>query len=120
LNKLCTAIDVQIGNVVSLFLLPDEEANHSCSVTQIAMQVGLHVFSSTDILSRDMTFLGTLEIYGCDPRRPTPYECQLIARVMDLAAIAIQRHGDEEDFERLSRRSRDEMGGARERPPFIN
>jgi hypothetical protein len=120
LNKLCTAIDVQIGNVVALFLLPDGDENHLCSVTESAIQVGLHLFSSTDILSCDKTLLGTLEVYGCDPRRPTPHECQLIARVVHLAAIAIQRHGDEEDFERPSRRSRDEMGGAPERPPFIN
>src|SRR5580700_11214983 len=68
LNKLCTAIDFQIGNVVSLVLLPDGEENHLCSVTQSATQVGLSVFSSTDILSRDKTLLGILEIYGCDPR----------------------------------------------------
>ena len=120
LNKLCTAIDVQIGNVVSLFLLPDGEENHLCSVTQSALRVGLHVFSSTDILARDKSVLGTLEIYGCDPRRPTPPEYQLIERVVHLAAIALQRHGDEEDFERPSKHSRDGMGSALERPPFIN
>src|SRR5271167_4080827 len=58
LNKLCTAIDVQVGNVVSLFLLPDAEQNRPCSVTQSAVKLGLHVFLSTDILSRDQTHLG--------------------------------------------------------------
>ena len=120
LNKLCAVIDVQIGNVVSLFLLPDGERNHPCSVTQSAVKLGLHVFSSTDLLSRDKTLLGTLEIYGCDPRWPTADEHRLIERVACLAALALQRHGDEENFERPSRRSRDEMGSAPERPPFIN
>jgi hypothetical protein len=120
LNKLCTAIDFQIGNVVSLVLLADGEENHLCSVTQSATQVGLSVFSSTDILSGDNTLLGILEIYGCDPRRPTPREYQLIERVVHLAAIALQRREDEEDFERPSRRSRDGIGSALERPPFIN
>jgi hypothetical protein len=120
LNKLCTAIDIQIGNMVSLFLLPDGEDNHICSVTQSALQVGLHLFSSTDILSRDKTLLGTLEIYGCDLRRPTSHEYKLIQRVVHLAALALQRHEDEEDFERSSRRSRSRLDGAIEKPRFIN
>lgn len=120
LNKLCTVIDVQVGNVVSLFLLPDGEQNHPGSVSQSAIKLGLHVFSSTDILSRHKTHLGTLEIYGCDPRRPTADEYRLIERVVYFAALAFERHRDEEDFERPSRRSRDEMGSAPQRPPFIH
>jgi hypothetical protein len=120
LNKLCTVIDVQVGNVVSLFLLPDGEPNHHCSVSQSAVKLGLHLLSSTDILSRDKTHLGPLEIYGCDPRRPTADEYRLIERVVHLAAIALQRHEQEQDFERSSRRSRSGMGSALERPPFIN
>lgn len=120
LNKLCTAIDVQIGNVVALFLLPDGDENHLCSVTESAIQVGLHLFSSTDILSCDKTLLGTLEVYGCDPRRPTSHEYKLIQRVVHLAALALQRHEDEEDFERSSRRSRSRLDGAIEKPRFIN
>jgi hypothetical protein len=120
LNKLCTAIDIQIGNVVSLVLLPEGEESQLCSITQSAQQMGLNVFSSTGILSRDKTLLGTLEVYCCDLRRPTPHEYQLIERVIHLAAIALQRHEDEEDYERPSRRSRNGTGGPLERPPFIN
>jgi len=120
LNKLCTAIDCQIGNVVSLVLLPDGDENRLCSVSRSATQVGLHLFSSRDILSRDRVFLGTLEMYGCDPRRPTPQEYKLIQRVVHLAAIAIQRHEQEQDFERSSKHSSSGMGSALERPPFIN
>jgi len=120
LNKLCTALDVQIGDVVSLILPPDGEANRLGSVAQTAMQVGLHVFDSVDIFGRDETLLGTLEIYGCDPRLPTGDEYRLIERVVHLAAIALQRHDDREDFERASRRSRDAMDDTLEPRPFIN
>jgi len=120
LNKLRTAIDLQIGNVVSLVLLPDEDENRIGSITQSAMQVGLNIFSSTRILSRRKTVLGTLEIYSCDPRQPTPYEVQVMKRAIHLVGIALQRHADDEEFERTSRCSRREIGGALESPPFIN
>jgi hypothetical protein len=99
LNRLCIAIDVQIGDVISLVSLTDEQENHFCSVTRRALQVGLNVFSSTGILSPDQTLLGTLEIYACEPRRPTPHENELIERVNHLAAIALQHHADEQDFQ---------------------
>jgi hypothetical protein len=120
LNKLCTALDVQIGNVVSLVLPSDPEANCLWSITQCAVQVGLHFFASADILGREKTRLGTLEIYSCDPRQPTWAEYQLIERVVHLAAIALQRHHDDDNFERPSRGSREDMDDAPERPPFIN
>ena len=71
LNRLCTAIDVQIGNVVSLVVLPNGEQNQLGPLTRSAMQVGLSVFSSTAILSRDKSLLGTFQLYCCDQRRPT-------------------------------------------------
>ena len=120
LNKLCTLIDVQIGNVVSLILLPQTDENHGYSNIQSALQAGLNVFSSTGIFSRDKTLLGTLEIYGCDPRRFSPDENRLIERVVHLAAIALQRHGDDEDFGRPSKRSASGMPGSFEKPPLIN
>ena len=120
LNKLCTALDVQIGNVVSLILLPDATESHLCSVTQSATQVGLHLFAVVHIPARGKTPLGTLEIYCCDPRRPTPHEHRLMERVVHLAAVAIQRHGGEAELERPSKSPRDEVDVAPERPPFIN
>jgi hypothetical protein len=120
LNRLCTAIDVQIGNVISLVLLTGERENHVCSVAHSALQMNLNVFSSTAIVSRDRTLLGTLEIYGCDPRRPTSYENQLIERVVCLAAIALQRHADEQEFKKPSAHKSGELGGALEKPPSIH
>jgi len=120
LNKLCTAIDVQVGNVVSLILLPDATETHLCSLAQSATQVGLHLFADLDILARDKARLGTLEIYCCDPRRPTPHEHRLMERVVHLAAVAIQRRGGVAELERPSKSPRDEVDVAPERPPFIN
>jgi hypothetical protein len=120
LNKLCAAMDFQIGNVVSLILLPNGIGSHHCSVTQSATLVGLHLFSSMDILSGENVPLGTLEIYSCDPRRPTRLENQLIERVLHLAAIAIQRRENEEPLEVPSKRSKAGMDVALEKPRFIN
>jgi len=94
LNQLCTTIDSQVGNVVSLVLLPDEQEYDLFSITRAATQFGLNVFSSSSILSRDRILLGTLQIYCCDHRRPNRQEAQLIARVIRLAAIAFQRRED--------------------------
>jgi hypothetical protein len=112
LNRLCIMLDVRIGNVVSNASLPHGDENHFCSLTRSAMQVGLHVFSSTAIVSRAHTLLGTLELYTCDPRRPTALEYQLLKRVVHLAAITMQRHEDREDFVRSSRRLSSGIGGA--------
>jgi hypothetical protein len=118
---LCAAIDVQIGNVVSLVSLPDREESRLCAITQSATELGLDVFSSRRILSRDKALLGTLEVYGCDPRRPTAYEYQLIERTIQLAAMALERHKDREDFEGPSRHWGRVVGGsAPARPPLIN
>jgi hypothetical protein len=119
LNKLCAAIDFQVGNVVSV-LLPDGGENHPCSVSRSATRVGLHLFSSTDIFSRDMVFLGTLQIYGCDPRRPTRREIQLIELVVHLAALALQRQKADENCERLPKRPVSKIDSSLERPPYIN
>src|SRR5579864_403987 len=65
LNKLCDAINVQIGNVVSLVLLPDREGNSICSITRSATQFSLNLFSSTNIRARDKSLLGVFQIYCC-------------------------------------------------------
>src|ERR1700683_5329618 len=70
LNKLCTAIDLQVGNVVSLISLPDEQESHLCCINESAVKCGLNAFSLTHILSRKKKLLGTLQIYCCDQRHP--------------------------------------------------
>lgn len=101
LNKLCAAIDLQIGNVVSVILPADDQELHT--ITHSAVQFGLHVFWSASIPLRNEDVLGFLQMYCCVSRCPTPFELRLIERATHLAALAIQRHNDEEDFESFSR-----------------
>lgn len=101
LNNLCAAIDLQIGNVVSVILPPgDHELDTNA---KNALQFGLHVFWSASVPLRNEDVLGTFQMYCCVPRSPTPFELQLIERVTHLAALAIRRHNDEQDFESLAR-----------------
>jgi hypothetical protein len=118
-NRLCAAIDVQIGNVVSILSLPGEDENHFCSITQSAMRLGLDVFWFNGIFSRDGALLGTIKIYACDSRLPTPHEHKLIERTSHLAAIALQRREDERDFEKPSWGTRDGVLRALDRSPFV-
>jgi hypothetical protein len=120
LNRLCTAIDLQIGNVVSLVALPDEQESHLCCITESAVRFGLSPFSFTRILSRRKKLLGTLQIYCCDQRRPTPPELQLIERVIELAAIALQRHQDAEKREGSYRHLRRMGRSSSEGSHFVN
>lgn len=92
LNKVCTALDVQVGNVVSLVLLPDGEEHTAHTIANSAAEFGLSVFSRTAILSPSEELFGTFEIYCCSPRTPTPREERLIQRAAYLAALAIQNH----------------------------
>jgi hypothetical protein len=101
LNTLCAAIDVQIGNVVSLALLSNEEhALHA--IAHSAGEFGLHIFCSAAILSGNDDLLGTLEMHCCGPRSPTANDFQIIDRATHLAAVAIQHGG--EDCVSFSRR----------------
>jgi len=120
LNKLCMMIDVRIGNVVSIVSLPEADENHSCSMTRSALQIGLEVFSSSPILASDATFLATLEIFSCDPRRPTLPEYHLINRVVHLASMALQSSAPDADFARRCLKPRAKFAASLEKPPFIN
>jgi hypothetical protein len=121
LNKLCIMIETEIGEVVSVVSLPGAGEGCLCPDCQSAMQTGLDVFSSTDILSRDEMLLGTLEIYGCDSRRPTPDEKRMIERVTRLAAIALQRHEDIQAVDRFSENPGSVADGSDpNKTPFVN
>lgn len=120
LNKLCAAIDSQIGNVVSLVLMPDEQEYDAVSITQLAGQFGLKVFSSSSILSSDKSLLGMLQIYCCDDRHPDASEAELIARIVRLAAVAFQRHEDAGDPEKTYRRLRSESEGSIRKASLVN
>jgi hypothetical protein len=95
LDKLCAALDIQVGNVVSLVLFPDDDRHYMRTIAQDAAQFGLSVFCCAAILSRSEELLGTFEMYGCSRRNPTPGESKLIERATRLAALAIERYNDE-------------------------
>lgn len=121
LDKVCTALDLQVGNVVSLVLFPDDEEHTLHSIAESAVEFGLSAFSCTAILSPSAEFYGTLEMYCCLSRRPTPGENKLIERAAHLAALAIQNHNRRLDTECFSL---EEDGvtvkGPRQGPPSSN
>jgi GAF domain-containing protein len=102
LNRLCAAIDLQIANLVSVITLADDQEHDLLTTTECAVRFGLHAFWSASILLRNAAALGCLEMHCCVSRVPTPFELQVLARVTHLAALAIQRHNDGENFEGLS------------------
>jgi len=97
LNRICAALDVQVGNVVSVVLssVNDEHSLHE--VAEQAVQFGLYVFSCCAILSKNEQLLGTLETYSCLMRRPAVRQTKLIHRASQLAGLAIERHDREQE-----------------------
>ena len=121
LDKLCTALDVQLGNVVSLVLLPDDEEHTLHSIEQSATAFGLTPFSCTPILSTEAEFLGTLETYCCFPRKPSLTESELIEQAAHLAAVAIQQYNLDVRAESCSLDwNGATLGSPREGPPSSN
>jgi hypothetical protein len=121
LNKLCNTIDVQIGNVVSLVLLPDEPNQDLLSIAHLATECGLSVFSSRSILSSQGGLLGTLQIYSCDQRHPNSDEERLITQVVYLAAVALQRDEHAAEFAKNCGDSgRETKWCPREKLPYVN
>jgi hypothetical protein len=94
LNRICTALDCQIGNVVSLISLPGEGATALSALAGNAQLFGLYTFCSADVVDGSREPLGSLETYSCLPRRPSLDEFQLIERATRLAATAIKLHKD--------------------------
>lgn len=90
LNRICCALDCQIGNVVSLISLPGHDPSELAEIARNAALFGLHSFCSTDLVGEWDERLGALNIYGCTPRSPSLHESELIERARCLAALAIK------------------------------
>ena len=58
LNNLCTTVDLQVGNIVSVMLLPDDTERDFNTIAKGALQFGLHLYWSADIALRDEDVLG--------------------------------------------------------------
>ncbi len=94
LNKICSVLDCDIGNVVSLVSFPEDSATDFGAIAANAIHFGLYSFCSAGLLAENDDLLGSLEMYCCVPRSPSPEEVQLIQRAACLAAIAIQRDAE--------------------------
>ena len=89
LNHICDALDCQIGKTVSLISVPCNKVMGE--VSRGAAFFGLHIFASVVIGAESVEELGSLEMYCCVLRNPSPGELQLIERAVCLAAVAIKR-----------------------------
>jgi hypothetical protein len=99
LDKICAAVDRQVGNVVSLVLFPDGKEHTLRAIGEAVAQYGLFVFSCAPILTPGGKLCATFETYSCIPRSPTPGEAVLVERAAHLATLAFQNHNRELDFE---------------------
>ena len=90
LNGICSALDCQIGNVVSLISLPGDDPSELAAVAMNAALFGLYTFCSEGIVAENDELLGSLETYSSFPRSPSASESQWIERAKCLAAIAIK------------------------------
>jgi hypothetical protein len=93
LHKICDALDLEIGDMISLLSLPSDDTTSLAAIARRAVVFGLYKFCSAGVTGGD-ELLESLEMYCCLPRRPFLCEVKLIERATCLAAIAIKRHND--------------------------
>lgn len=91
LNEISTALDCQLGNMVSLISVPADGEVNPPETARNAEIFGLHIFFSGDILNEFDQELGSIEMYCCTVRSPTSHEIELIERAACLAAIVMER-----------------------------
>jgi len=92
LNEICSALDCEIANTVSLVALLKLDTVSAADAARSAARFGLYVFFSTGIVAENGEILGSLEIYCCyDQCKPSPRELQMIERAACLAGIAVER-----------------------------
>lgn len=94
LNEICSVLDCQIGNVVSLISLPGKDVGDLEEIARNAALFGLYTFCSEGVFGKSDELLGFLEMYSSVARSPNSSEFHLIERAMCLAAIAIQRQNE--------------------------
>ena len=111
LDRICSALDCEIGNVVSLVSLLDDVAELDATAKS-AKHLGLHMFCSVGVIAENGELLGILEMYSCKPLGPSPQDFGLIERAACLAAMAIERgngareHGESATVEMRLMRTR--------------
>jgi hypothetical protein len=99
LNEICSALDCQIGGVVSVICLPGDDAGELAATAMSAALFGLHTFWSEGVVAENDELLGSLEMYCSVPRSPSLEEFRLIERAKCLAAIAIKGNKEAGDHD---------------------
>jgi hypothetical protein len=89
LNDICSALDCQLGNTVSLISITGSAATSVAEIAQPEALSGLQVFSSRKIVNEQGEELGLIETYSCVPRVPLAEELRLVEEAHRLAAAAI-------------------------------
>jgi hypothetical protein len=118
LNHICSSLDYQIGNVVSFISLTGDGDGGFGSEASL---FGLYTFHSDGVFVQKADLLGSLEMYCCTPRLPSPRQVQLIERAKCLAAIAIKLdNGANRHHNRGSRRTIPMRGNVAEWPVSMN
>jgi hypothetical protein len=92
LHKICDALNLAIGNLISFFSLPDDHATELVAIASTAALFGLYRFCSADVIDGNGELLGSLEMYCSVPGGPFLSDVALIERAACLAAVAITRH----------------------------
>jgi hypothetical protein len=91
LHKICNALNLEIGNMISLISL-DDNATDRAAIARIAARFGLYAFCFAGVVAENDELLGSLEMYCCVRHSPSPGEFQSIKRATCLAAMAIKQH----------------------------
>jgi hypothetical protein len=107
LNRICSALDCQVGNVVSHIFLRGGDASEFATIATQAARFGLHTFCSEGVVGENDEPLGSLEMYSYVKRNSSTSEFQLIERAKYLAAIAIRLENE------ASHRAESDMSGNR-------
>jgi hypothetical protein len=96
LHKICDALNLEMGNLISFFSLPADNATDLGAIASSAELFGLYKFCSADVVDGNGEMLGSLEMYCSAPRSPFLGDVPLIERAACLAAVAIKRHNEAE------------------------
>jgi hypothetical protein len=89
-GRICTALDRQIGNMISFISLPEDDVAATAELARNADRFGLYIFYSGGIFDEGGGEIGFLEMYCCTARDPFVHELQLITRAICLATIALE------------------------------
>jgi hypothetical protein len=102
LDDICNVLDCQIGNTVSLIVVPDNNIMSAAECSRSSAICVLHIFLSVVIGAESVEELGSLEMYCRVSRTPSPREFQLIERAVCLAAVGIKRFRETGRWQQLS------------------